>query len=188
MLVGELGVVRVGVAISVLRVFPHLDAIELCPSPAAYIYIYIYIYCIHYTYTCIYLSLSLYIYIYIQDCPLIGSSTGFCTLCGYEMNEIVGRLSGKSDLYTPPPPPPPPPRGGGWCVEAFVSIQAHLQSRKHDICSLGSMISCVNFRRLWVEYLGQEARAAQVGRNIWVEITSITSHYIITYIVYYTIV
>jgi hypothetical protein len=27
----------------------------------------------------------------LKDCPLIGSSTGFCTLCGYEMNEIVGR-------------------------------------------------------------------------------------------------
>lgn len=27
----------------------------------------------------------------IEGCPLIGCSTGFTTLCGYEMNEIVGR-------------------------------------------------------------------------------------------------
>ena len=27
----------------------------------------------------------------LPDCPLIGCSAGFATLCGYEMEEIVGR-------------------------------------------------------------------------------------------------
>merc|ERR1719454_31572 len=27
----------------------------------------------------------------LKDCPLVGCSTGFTRLCGYEMDEIVGR-------------------------------------------------------------------------------------------------